>query len=946
MKDARAMTFGVDFGLDEAVNRLNEAVGRIEAMTESFQETELAAQQMRETFETSVDRMTIGTEQLNEQTENYGKVGAQAVDHVTDAMDEAAQGAKDASEAFQDVVEAQEEVADGAKEVGNEAQEAAEQLGEETKKLQEHYRKLGAEAETFGAAAKQAATEAAREMTHLSEMIEAGLQGALGHAGGKFKNFITQVKGGAKDFVSFWKGPKDFLEKKMVSAIKDSIEAEDELGENAKDAAKDVEKIGDSGENAGAAIKDAFKGAIQTMMGIEAVKGVLDKVKEFTGAAIQAAAATEGIGAKFDTVFGENAEAVGEWTDNFSDAIHRSEFEVKGFLTSSRAVASEMGITGEAADSLAKITTSLGYDLGAAFKMEDAEALEALQQGLRGDAEAMGQFGVSLDEATLKAQALKMGISEEISELDDATLTQIRMNSILEQTRDIQQAAAGETEGLVNSTKGLNAIYTDFMANAGSRFTPVIENLFRQVSDALPTIEPILMGFVDILSQGMSEAIPVLLQLGGDLIPTLTSTLGTLFQAGTPLISVFSSLAGSVLPPLANIFGLIGQTFLPPVVDILDTLNTSVIQPLMPHLQHLAEMLLPPIADLLGLISPLLEIISPVLDVIGSAIGKIAEGLGSAIGWLADKGGKVFDFFAGLSGGAKEGNEQISELGSSLEELNKVSVSPKVEIPDSATIPVSVEVTQPDVAVQPSVSDTSYTVMTNVEQAQIAQPKIQAADTKDFSKSVSMAMTNSEKEANLTWTKIQKSTTDTLAKIGSAAKETFELISSHCEDSWNRIVSLTERGAESVIAAFRQIGDQSILTPDISLTMADQVGKDLEIPHNARGTDDFQGGWTHINEEGGELAFLPEGTSIIPADKSQQLITKIKNSNNRKETPIHLNITNNITIGEVPKNSHDLETLLAMLKERLGSTMEEMAKEIFQKHMDDAYTDESIQEAY
>lgn len=41
-----------------------------------------------------------------------------------------------------------------------------------------------------------------------------------------------------------------------------------------------------------------------------------------------------------------------------------------------------------------------------------------------------------------------------------------------------------------------------------------------------------------------------------------------------------------------------------------------------------------------------------------------------------------------------------------------------------------------------------------------------------------------------------------------------------------------------------------------------------KIPGNAKGTDNFAGGLTWVNEQGGELIDLPSGTTIIPHDKS------------------------------------------------------------------------------
>ena len=157
----------------------------------------------------------------------------------------------------------------------------------------------------------------------------------------------------------------------------------------------------------------------------------------------------------------------------------------------------------------------------------------------------------------------------------------------------------------------------------------------------------------------MLRVCPVIMELGQTLLPVLINVLGTLFQAATPLISVFSSLAATVLPPVANIIGMLAGTVIPPLVDILGTLNTSIIAPLMPVIQHIVQALLPPLAQLLGIVSPILEGMSPVLGVIGDVLGVIADGLGTVIGWLADGAGKVIDFFSGLFGGAKESKKEV-----------------------------------------------------------------------------------------------------------------------------------------------------------------------------------------------------------------------------------------------------------------------------------------------
>ena len=46
----------------------------------------------------------------------------------------------------------------------------------------------------------------------------------------------------------------------------------------------------------------------------------------------------------------------------------------------------------------------------------------------------------------------------------------------------------------------------------------------------------------------------------------------------------------------------------------------------------------------------------------------------------------------------------------------------------------------------------------------------------------------------------------------------------------------------------------------------------LNVPHHAKGTANWRGGPTWINEDGGEIVDLPSGSRIIPADKSAAMM--------------------------------------------------------------------------
>ena len=788
---------------------------------------------------------------------------------VDEAVDRAEAGAQSCSRAISDMGAAG---ADAARDAGAAAQRMGADFDDAGDDASDSFRKMGAEADSFGAGIQSGQS--------LAKSFRTGVSGAFAYTQKQFTGFKNDVTKGAKAIGTAFTHPIQTIKGKLVQALNGAADAADDVEDEAKDAERALDDMGAEGSDAGNQVKDAIKGALAAFLSIEAIQAATDAIKEFASAAVEAAKLGENTSAKFDNLFA--GTDVGEWADNYADAVHRSNTEVQGFLVSNQALYTNLGITDDAAAELSKTTTSLAYDFGNAFSMDDTEALTLIQEGIQGNGEALAEYGVKLDEATVKAQAMKMGLGENIDEMDEATLAQVRLASIIEQSSKVQQAAITQTDGLTNSTKSLNGIWTNFMEDAGGKFTPVIEQFLNTIIEAWPTIEPMLLGLVEMLSEGLSQAMPVIMELGQALLPVLTDVLGTVFQAAIPLIDVFGSLAQTVLPPLASILGLLVETLMPPLTEILNVI-ISLIEPLMPVIQSIAEAILPPIAELLGLIAPILEALSPVLEVIGNVLGVIGDVLGTIIGWLADGVGAVVNFFSGLFGGAKDSKEEVEGLNGAVNGLQ-----------ESANTEVSL-----------------------------------AVDTSQYTSDVTGAATEANATAQESIIETKDITDLNLKTMGAEASSTYATMAIDAETAWSRMTAAAESGANAIVAAFNRIASAAASASSASVS----VGV-TSIPGNAEGTDNFEGGWTRINEEGGEVAFLPQGTAIIPADKSEQLIAGASsniNSSSSFSPSLTLQVQGNVDQGTA-------DSLMAQA--------EAMFRRLYKEMREEEYDTMNIKNAY
>lgn len=978
MDDARELQYGIEFETGEAdgsIDQLEEGIGRLE---QRIGAAEMGAQRMGAGVVSACDSGVGGADRFTG-----------AVDRTTGAMEDMSGASRSA--------------ADTTRLFGNGLDDA----GEDADDFRSSIRETAESAESLGAAFRETMADGLEAGQSIAKSFGTGITGAIDFSANKVKTFVNNTVKGAQNIALKFKHPIKTIREDLVKALHGARSSTEDLGEEADDSADDLREMGDAGEDAGKQVSDAIKSVVASFVGFEAIKKGIDLLKQFGAAAISAYSQTETTAKQFDTLFSTGAS---EWVDNFSDAVHRSTSEVMDFMVQNNAMYKDLGLTGDAAEELSMLTTSLAYDFGNFFSMADADALGLVQSAIQGDTAALTAYGISLDETALKQSAAALGLGENIDALDDAAMAQVRLNALLEQTTDIQQAAINQTGGLTNSMKSLNGVWSDFVVTAGSKFAPVLENVVGAVVDDWPTIEPMLLSFVDVLADGIGSVAPTLIELAQNLIPSVTSVLGTLVSAAGPVFSVFTDIAGSALPPLVEIIDSLVSYVVPPFISILETLNTNVIQPLIPVIQQIAQQVLPvfgqafsaagqiigqlassvipPLTQILGvliqaiqpiisaaqtfisaLLPPLMTLISavgnilsgvvlpavsalsPVLSVAADILGVITDILAKTVGWLADGASKVVDFFSGLFGGAKESSAAVEELGNSVTDLGVATESvkpPEIEIPEpkvpdipTVTVPVETapfempdftkdfeplplpvtaevpEITIPTmepvnvpVAVEtpviPKPEIPVVEIPVTVEKPVIPKPDIEPlilpvkvekpvipkpdppdmpkltlgpANIAPFAQSITTAAMGADLTARASAKAIQASYGNALDDIGSAASGTFARAASDAENSWSRMVDAAREGARNIVSSFLDIGAAANRASNTKLTISS-----AGIPSHASGTPSFEGGWTRMNEEGGELAYLPSGTAIIPADKTDQIINNSTNNSSSEAT--------------------------------------------------------------
>jgi phage-related protein len=210
-------------------------------------------------------------------------------------------------------------------------------------------------------------------------------------------------------------------------------------------------------------------------------------------------------GAAVGEVFGEASDTVKDFAADAATSLGQSQTQVLE-------AAKQFGIYGRAAglagEENAKFSTdlvTLATDLASFNNTSVDEALVALGSGLRGEALPLRRFGILLDDATLKAQALEMGIYSGNGILTAQQKIMAANASIFEQSTVQQGDFARTSQFLANQQRILVAQFANLKILLGDNLLPIFETVARVLTGS---VMPAFANFlISVRDNGLAETL-------------------------------------------------------------------------------------------------------------------------------------------------------------------------------------------------------------------------------------------------------------------------------------------------------------------------------------------------------------------------------------------------------------------------------------------------------
>jgi len=265
------------------------------------------------------------------------------------------------------------------------------------------------------------------------------------------------------------------------------------------------------GTNMHKGIMGGLGGLTASIGGLLAAVGVGAFLKD----TIQSASLLQDTVAAAGTVFGAEANTLTKWAEGASQAFGSSKQQALDAALTFGTFGKAAGLSGTDLTGFSSGLAQLAGDMASFRGTSTEQAIEAVGAALRGEMEPIRAYGVLLDDATLKAQAMEMGIYDGNGALTGQQKVLAAQAAILKQTSDAQGDYARTSDSAANTQKTFLTSIENLKAEVGTELLPVFTDLVKAFSDSIPALKEALIPAVKELAEGFKNALPQIIAVIG-----------------------------------------------------------------------------------------------------------------------------------------------------------------------------------------------------------------------------------------------------------------------------------------------------------------------------------------------------------------------------------------------------------------------------------------------
>lgn len=241
-------------------------------------------------------------------------------------------------------------------------------------------------------------------------------------------------------------------------------------------AGEKMRELGDAAKSMGGkALEVADKYKVHASVALGAIAAMGKAATDYASEAEQSYGAVE-------SIFGKHADSIVAKSKEASSAVGLSGREYRELSATTGAMLKNMGMPMEEVSGTTQDLVTLGADLAATFGGPTKDAMEAIGSLLRGEANPIERYGVSIKKADINARMAADGLDKLEGEALKQAEAQTMLALLMEQTADAQGQFARETDTAAHKQQVATAKIDDAKEAIGTALLPVMSEVMDKAA--------------------------------------------------------------------------------------------------------------------------------------------------------------------------------------------------------------------------------------------------------------------------------------------------------------------------------------------------------------------------------------------------------------------------------------------------------------------------------
>jgi hypothetical protein len=179
----------------------------------------------------------------------------------------------------------------------------------------------------------------------------------------------------------------------------------------------------------------------------------------------------------------------GDATNTFSHNLGLDLTEVMNYNAAIAQITNSAGMLGETSIATSKALTMLSADWASLANLDTADVMQNFQSGLVGQSRALYKYGIDITSAGLAQTAMNHGITESIKNLSQQSKMQLRVLTMLEQSKVAYADLARTINQPANQLRMLQAGFKKLSLTIGSLFMPIVQKLYPYMNAVVMVLQ-------------------------------------------------------------------------------------------------------------------------------------------------------------------------------------------------------------------------------------------------------------------------------------------------------------------------------------------------------------------------------------------------------------------------------------------------------------------------